>query len=156
MNSSGHVAAEGTLDQIVQQSPDLILEMDQSSRDMELAADPKQSVLQPPVPADIDEIEELTRKHGDWSIYVYYAQAAGRYTSLLYLAVVRVTAFAFNFPSKHLPCASIVQKLTCGQAVWLKWWSEDAGSGNGRQAMYLGVYFLLAAIALGGLSTSPG
>lgn len=89
------------------------MQMDQFNRDDELVVNAKQSILQPPALADIDEVEELARKHGDWGIYVYYAQAAGQYTSLLYLAVVSVTAFGFNFPSTHLSCASIAQKLTC-------------------------------------------
>lgn len=59
------------------------MQMDQSNGDDELVLNPKQSILQPPVPADIDEVEELARKHTDWGVYVCYAQAAGRYTDVI-------------------------------------------------------------------------
>ncbi|EAW08899.1 putative ABC transporter [Aspergillus clavatus NRRL 1] len=78
------------------------------------------------------ETDLKDRQTGEWSVYVYYLQAAGKINSLFFLIYVAVVAFCYNFPN-----------------LWVQWWSDaNEKSSNANLGLYLGVYVALAVAAM--------
>ncbi len=47
---------------------------------------------------------EATRQTGDWSVYSYYADAAGLINTLVFSGLSACIAFFYNFPSVYILC----------------------------------------------------
>ncbi|PLB45930.1 P-loop containing nucleoside triphosphate hydrolase protein [Aspergillus steynii IBT 23096] len=75
---------------------------------------------------------DWARRRGDWSVYRYYAQAAGHRWVLLFAVLLVINAAASNY-----------------SVLWLEKWS-DANSRQPNQSlgMYLGIYITLNAISI--------
>ncbi|KAL4962566.1 ABC transporter [Aspergillus stella-maris] len=76
--------------------------------------------------------DDPARRVGDWSVYGYYASAAGRTTVVFCLGLILAWSFCREFPT-----------------IWLGWWTEaNAKSPNSRAGMYLGVYIFLGVFGM--------
>ncbi|KAF5580564.1 ABC transporter integral membrane type 1 [Fusarium subglutinans] len=54
-----------------------------------------------------------SRKRGDWTLYSYYAAAAGWFNTLVYLVLVAILGVLYNFST-----------------IWLSWWSSANATGS--------------------------
>ncbi|RHZ73317.1 hypothetical protein CDV55_106015 [Aspergillus turcosus] len=83
-----------------------------------------------PVQAPRTDLKD--RQTGEWSVYVYYLQAAGKSNSMFFLICVAIVAFCYNFPN-----------------LWVQWWSDaNEKTSNANLGLYLGVYVALAVAAM--------
>jgi ABC-type multidrug transport system fused ATPase/permease subunit len=72
--------------------------------------------------------EDKTRQIGDFTVYMFYASAVGKWAMIVFLLYQLGWAFFSTFP-----------------LVWLNWWSERPGQND---AIYLAVYALFQTLAL--------
>jgi ATP-binding cassette subfamily C (CFTR/MRP) protein 1 len=82
---------------------------------------------------DVDEVNDLDRKTGDFSEYQYYLKAIGLPKFINFLSFATLNAFSSSFAT-----------------IWLKWWSDIQGHQIG---LYISVYFLLSlgySLGIGG------
>ncbi|PWY69102.1 multidrug resistance protein MDR [Aspergillus heteromorphus CBS 117.55] len=80
-----------------------------------------------------DKHEEVNRKLGDLTIYIYYLRTAGLGQVLLYFAALVVGVFCSQFPN-----------------LWVQWWAEqNARTPYGKLVLYISVYAVLAVLAAG-------
>ncbi|OJJ46205.1 hypothetical protein ASPZODRAFT_152404 [Penicilliopsis zonata CBS 506.65] len=78
---------------------------------------------------------DLTRQHGDLSLYLYFGKSMGWLNLTAFLLTVGLYAFGNDF-----------------QAVMLDWWSSSESSDPGAQTdMYMGLYAMLAVLAVVGI-----
>ncbi|CAH0058330.1 unnamed protein product [Clonostachys solani] len=89
-------------------------------------------------PVNRDMESELSRRTGDFRLYLYYFKAIGWATSSIALGSVVLMA--------------VFIKLT---TLWVQWWSESEQTNPGKQTnMYIGVWGLICALAI--ISTAMG
>ncbi|KAH6995503.1 ABC transporter [Ilyonectria sp. MPI-CAGE-AT-0026] len=80
------------------------------------------------------DVDDPTRRLGNWEMYSLYTQAAGKLTLGLFILAMAVYAFCASFPS-----------------VWLGWWAKKAAEeGTKNLGKWLGVYVVLGVGSLVG------
>lgn len=77
-------------------------------------------------------VDDLSRRNGDVSIYLYYVRAVGWIPTIIFVVAISAFVFCLSFPS-----------------IWVKWWAvSNAEDPNARLGYYLGIYGLLGALAM--------
>lgn len=74
-----------------------------------------------------EDLQDLARRTGDTSVYMYYYKSIGPRRTLCALGIIGAYVFASNFPR-----------------YWIQWYTNDPES---RFATFLGVYFMLVVVA---------
>ncbi|CEJ91185.1 hypothetical protein VHEMI06915 [[Torrubiella] hemipterigena] len=94
----------------------------------------RQPVLYEPVVSredENDESEELARRTGDSAVYKYYVKSIGwKFSSIIVFTAVAY-AFANRFPE-----------------LWVRWWSEEKALKQHPLGVWIGVYILIACLAI--------
>ena len=93
--------------------------------------------------------EDLTRRTGDMSVYLYYINAVGWLPSLVFVFAISSFVFCISFPGKIWTNKSAAFSLTSFLAIWVKWWAAaNISAPNERLGYYLGIYALLGILAM--------
>lgn len=74
----------------------------------------------------IDELNDLKRATGDFTIYKYYFATIGKWKLFVFVFFVLLNVFCSTFSQ-----------------IWLKWWSD---AGGGQLGVYISVYLILAIL----------
>lgn len=74
-----------------------------------------------------EDLEDLARRTGDTSVYLYYYRSIGLARTMMALLILAVFTFASNFPR-----------------FWLQWYTDDPVP---RFAVFIGVYVMLVLVA---------
>jgi ATP-binding cassette, subfamily C (CFTR/MRP), member 1 len=77
--------------------------------------------------ASQEDVEDLARRTGDMSVYLYYYQSIGPARTLGAMLILVAFTFASNFPR-----------------FWLQWYTDDPVP---RFSVFIGVYFMLVIVA---------
>ncbi|TVY85161.1 ABC transporter [Lachnellula suecica] len=81
---------------------------------------------------DIAPEDDLSRRTGDVSVYLYYINAVGWVPTLIFVVAISAFVFCMSFPS-----------------IWIKWWAtSNAEAPNQKLGYYLGIYGLLGGLAM--------
>jgi hypothetical protein len=76
--------------------------------------------------------DDLSRRSGDVSVYLYYVNAVGWIPTLIFVVAISAFVFCMSFPS-----------------IWVKWWAtSNAEAPNEKLGYYLGIYGLLGGLAM--------
>lgn len=76
--------------------------------------------------------DDLSRRTGDVSVYLYYIKAVGWVPTLIFVVAISAFVFCLSFPS-----------------IWVKWWAtSNAQAPNEKLGYYLGIYGLLGGLAM--------
>ncbi|KAI1207078.1 ABC transporter [Annulohypoxylon truncatum] len=74
----------------------------------------------------VDELNDLKRSTGDFTIYKYYFASIGKWKLFVFVFFVILNVFCSTFSQ-----------------IWLKWWSD---AGGGQLGLYISVYLVLAIL----------
>lgn len=74
-----------------------------------------------------EDLQDLARRTGDTSVYLYYYRSIGFTRTLMAFLIIAVFIFASNFPR-----------------FWLQWYTDDPIP---RFAVFIGVYVMLVLVA---------
>ncbi|KAL6828791.1 P-loop containing nucleoside triphosphate hydrolase protein [Trichoderma sp. SZMC 28015] len=79
--------------------------------------------------------DEFSRQKGSWSVYSYYSKKAGKLSLFLWAISTLIGAISNSYST-----------------LWVdRWTSASAEQGNQQLGLYLGIYFLLVALAIIGV-----
>ncbi|UKZ54381.1 hypothetical protein TrVGV298_008189 [Trichoderma virens] len=79
--------------------------------------------------------DEFSRQKGSWSVYAYYGEKAGKLSLLVWALSTLIGAISNSYST-----------------LWVdRWTSASAEQGNQQLGLYLGIYFLLVALAIIGV-----
>lgn len=73
---------------------------------------------------------DKSRQEGDTATYLYYVKSVGWTATMIFIVAMAGFVFCLSFPS-----------------IWLKWWAQS-GDPAGEETYYMGIYFMLGAIAM--------
>jgi ATP-binding cassette, subfamily C (CFTR/MRP), member 1 len=94
--------------------------------------------------------EDVRRKQGDASVYMYYFRCSGYAIISWVVILMSIWVFCTEFPSKMYCVLRQKGGLAANDtitAVWLKWWAEtNTVEPNRNVGMYLGVFSMLGVL----------
>jgi len=96
-------------------------------------ADPDKEKVNTVESSTIDEtVDDVSRRNGDVSVYLYYIRAVGWIPTLIFVVAISAFVFCITFP-----------------IIWVKWWAAaNALHPNGNLGYYLGIYAVLGIAAM--------